>query len=131
MGWGRDEMGGAQKLAQATGSGTLIEGFDSASYGRDLHWCFVPDHKPGSGTGDHWHGGKDARPSTPLGRLVNRFVTGPNRVPIFRSGEKGCELKQAHKRVEERRKNLPVVYDRQTRGWRLFIRMRRGSTSGM
>ena len=23
------------------------------------HWCFVPDHKHGSGTGDHWHGGKD------------------------------------------------------------------------
>jgi len=23
-----------------------------------LHWCFVPDGEHGSGTGDHWHGGK-------------------------------------------------------------------------
>jgi hypothetical protein len=23
------------------------------------HWRFVPDHKHGPGTGDHWHGGKD------------------------------------------------------------------------
>jgi hypothetical protein len=22
-------------------------------------WCFVPVPKHGSGTGDHWHGGKD------------------------------------------------------------------------
>src|SRR5580693_7166736 len=67
----------------------------------------------------------------PVGEISKPFVTGPNRVPTFRPGEKGCEPKQAQKQVEERRKNLPVVCDLRTRGWRLFIRMRRGSTSEM
>jgi len=25
------------------------------------HWCFVPALEHGSGTGDHWHGGKGRR----------------------------------------------------------------------
>ena len=36
----------------------------------------MPDHKHGSGIGDHWHGGEDTRPLTPLGRLVNRSSPG-------------------------------------------------------
>ena len=38
------------------------------------HWCFVPGLEHGSGTGDHWHGGKDRRsdgPWTPLERFLN------------------------------------------------------------
>src|SRR4051812_45591251 len=75
MAWGRHRWG-PETCFQSTGSATLIEGFDSASYGRYLHWCFVPDHKHGCGSGDHWHGGKGASPSTPLGRLVNRSSPG-------------------------------------------------------
>jgi hypothetical protein len=41
-GWRRDDIAGAQKLAQAAGSATLIEGFDSASYGRTSIGALCP-----------------------------------------------------------------------------------------
>jgi hypothetical protein len=34
-------------------------GFGSGKLRPKPHSCFLPDHKHGSGTGDHWHGGKD------------------------------------------------------------------------
>src|SRR5919206_5059611 len=62
-------------------------------------------------------------------RLTVRHRAEPR--PDGKSGEKGCKPKQADKRVEERKKNWPVVSNRRTRGWRWFIRRRQGSTSAM
>jgi hypothetical protein len=60
-------------------------GCDSASYGRDLHWRYLPADKHGSGTGDHWHGGKDCDRESfdPVGEISKPFVTGPNLFPSF------------------------------------------------
>ncbi len=96
MAWGRHRWD-PETYFQATGSATLIEGFDSASYGRYLHWCFVPDHKHGSGPGDHWHGGKGARPSTPLGRLVNR--SSPGRTASRSSDEERKDAKRSKRKA--------------------------------
>jgi transposase len=71
-------------------------GFDSASYGRNLHWRHVPEGKHGSGTGDHWHGGKghDRESFDPVGEIFKPFVTGPN--PILRL-EEGVEMPTTRK----------------------------------
>src|SRR4051794_25520859 len=129
-GWRGTTSLGPRNLFQSIGFATLIEGFASASYGRGLHWCFVPDHKHGSGSGDHWHGGKGASPSTPLGRLVNRSSPGrtASRFQIRRERMPNETSVNANKVAK---KELARVCDRSTRGWRLFIRMQRGSTLEM
>jgi hypothetical protein len=64
----------------------------------------VPDGEHGSGTGDHWHGGK--RPSdgslTPLGRFSKPFVTGPNPILISYSGERDGDSEEVAARKEKK-----------------------------
>jgi len=84
------------------------------------HWCFVPDGEHGSGTGDHWHGGKRRRwdgSLTPLRRYSKPFVTGPNPTLNCLFRRKGCGQRRRCGKTGGRRKNGPGDCNRRTRVW--------------
>ena len=54
-----DTVAGARNLPRAFGLATLIRDSIRQAKAETSTGASVPDHKHGSGTGDHWHGGKD------------------------------------------------------------------------
>ena len=100
LGWREDDIAGAQKLVTAIGSATLIEGFDSASYGRTSIGALCPITSMAPVLAITGMVARTRRPLTPLGRLVNRSSPGRTASRFSEQERKDAKPNKAQKRDE-------------------------------